>query len=85
MAEITITERLWDLGVTHKRDEWSHTDSCHALYYAGRMIGRYSAFQVSKLLEEHGLSGSSDVLHEEGRPMCEARPERASDNDQTRL
>lgn len=52
----SITATLWEMGVTHKRDEWSHTDSCHALFYAGRHIGRYSAFQVSRLLEEHGLT-----------------------------
>jgi hypothetical protein len=52
----SITAILWELGVTHKRDEWSHTDSCHALFYAGRNIGRYSAYQVSRLIEEHGLA-----------------------------
>jgi len=39
--------------VVHVRDQWSITDSKHTLYYAGREIGRYSAFEVSVLLQEH--------------------------------
>jgi hypothetical protein len=60
----SITATLWEMGVTHKRDQWSHADSYHAFYFAGRMIGRYSAYQVALLLEEHGLC-TSDVIHEE--------------------
>lgn len=49
----SISDTLYDLGVTHTRDAWSSTDSKHSLFYAGRCIGRYSAFEVQTLLEEH--------------------------------
>lgn len=52
----SISDTLWELGVTHARDSGSSTDGCHTLYYAGRSIGRYSAYEVSRLLEEHGLT-----------------------------
>jgi hypothetical protein len=54
----TISDTLWELGVTHERDPKSSSDGCHTLYYAGRAIGRYSAFDVSLLLEQHGLSNA---------------------------
>ena len=55
----SISNILWEMGVTHDRDEWSSTDSCHALYFAGKMIGRYSAFEVCSLLHEHGLDADA--------------------------
>ena len=62
----SISDTLWEMGVTHERDPWSPTDGCHTLYYAGRAIGRYSAFEVSRLLEEHGLtSGASEHIPHE--------------------
>jgi len=53
MRERSVSDCLFDLGVVHVRDQWSITDSKHTLYYAGREIGRYSAFEVSVLLQEH--------------------------------
>jgi hypothetical protein len=61
----SISDTLWELGVTHERDAGSPTDGCHTLYYAGRAIGRYSALEVSLLLEEHGLTGGCSVPSQE--------------------
>ena len=55
MYERSVTDHLFDLGVTHRRDAWSSTDGKHELFYAGRMIGRFSALDVSIELEESGL------------------------------
>lgn len=57
----TISDTLWEMGVTHERDSGSPTDGCHTLYFAGKAIGRYSALEVSLLLEEHGLTSSDDA------------------------
>jgi hypothetical protein len=54
----SISDTLWELGVTHDRDEGSKTDQCHTLYFAGRAIGRYSAHEVADLLREHGFDGN---------------------------
>lgn len=53
MMERSVSDWLFDMGVVHERDQWSITDSKHTLYYAGREIGRFSAFEVSVLLQEH--------------------------------
>jgi hypothetical protein len=62
----SISDTLWELGVTHERDSGSPTDGCHTLYYAGRSIGRYSALEVSLLLQEHGLTAPALSSHEHG-------------------
>lgn len=59
MRERSISDTLWDLGVVHVRDAGSTTDGCHTLYYAGRAIGRYSAFEVAHLIRENGLDDCS--------------------------
>lgn len=61
MTERSITGILFDLGVTHERDEGSPTDGCHRLYYAGRFIGRYSAFECSQLIQEYGVGDEDGV------------------------
>lgn len=52
----SITDWLWELGVTHERDGDSQTDGSHRLFFAGRYIGRYSANDVAILLKNEGLS-----------------------------
>lgn len=59
MRERSISDTLWDLGVVHERDNKSTSDGCHTLFYAGRVIGRYSAFEVANLIRENGLDDSS--------------------------
>lgn len=56
MSDRSISDILADLGVTHTRDDKSTSDGCHTLFYAGRVIGRYSAHDVVCLLRENGLS-----------------------------
>lgn len=48
----SITDVLWEMGVTHERDTNSRNDGKHVLYFAGRAIGRYSAAEVCALLRE---------------------------------
>ena len=51
--EPSISDTLWEMGVTHERDERSCGDGRHMLFFAGRRIGRYSAAEVAALLDEH--------------------------------
>jgi hypothetical protein len=61
VSERSITGILFDLGVTHERDAASSTDGCHKLFYAGRCIGRYSAFECCRLIKEYGVGDEDDV------------------------
>lgn len=67
----SISDTLWELGVTHERDAGSNSDQCHMLYYAGRSIGRYDAHMVANLLREHGL--------EHGCALCTNHPTAAKE------
>lgn len=64
MREKSITDWLWELGVTHERDGDSQTDGSHRLFFAGRCIGRYSANDVAQLLKETELSVMTDTRTE---------------------
>ena len=62
----SISDTLWELGVTHERDPGSPTDGCHTLYYAGRPIGRYAAYEVANLIREHGLDSPAVTSGDRG-------------------
>jgi hypothetical protein len=77
MHERSISDTLFDLGVVHERDALSPTDGCHKLFYAGRCIGRYSAFEVCNLMREHGLdqetlTAAAPALYDALREMVDA-------------
>lgn len=64
----SISDTLFDLGVTHQRDEHSFNDGAHSLFYAGRMIGRYTAHGVSEVLRENEIAQGAC-------PSCKATSE----------
>lgn len=59
--ESSISDILWELGVTHDRDEHSCNDGKHVLFFNSRAIGRYSAYEVSVLLDEIKPMGASSL------------------------